>query len=191
MKRTAVTPTAHYLVTFLVPVHNFLWTCTMLIVIYSLKYMSWYFYVSVRVRWHPDSAESGSRVPRPNGSCWIVYILTDFLPATFAAFSPSSFCRSFCLLFFTSFDFFSDIISVLYQAEDICKVFLNWYTLFYFLTTHYRYILEKVSCDKGLLVWFGFNLHLISRLAPVARPRLIAVYSFPTVFIDVTVSLPN
>ena len=37
--RTAVTRTAHYLVTLLVPVHNFLCMCTMLILIFFLKHI--------------------------------------------------------------------------------------------------------------------------------------------------------
>ena len=52
-------------------------------------------------------------IPLTSWLGWIIYVLADFLPSTFAALT---FGRFFCRLFFMSFDFFSDIKCFQYQA---------------------------------------------------------------------------
>ena len=104
-------------------------------------------------------------IPLTSWLGWIIYVLADFLPSTFAALT---FGRFFCRLFFMSFDFFSDIKCFQYQAflwpmTFFCSFLLTQSLLFSFkpMTFSCSMILTQslfLSLDNDLLMFLPIDL---------------------------------
>ena len=99
---TAVTRTAHYLVTISTS-PKFLCTCTMLIEIKPKIHIWVLFYSNPPGRQAIFQFHRSLSTPRLD---WIVYTLADFFLTTFAAFFPPTFGVFFCRLFFHIFRLF-------------------------------------------------------------------------------------